>query len=250
LSCYANVYDEGSKETRPFGPKRYNYTSGRESGSSAIWGYAGEWYEGGGYIVDIPLGSNFTDELQELINDRWYDQATRAIIITVPTLNLNLDARIAVSYLLFEFPAGGAVTPSVITKIFRISLYRSPLDYFRGFLEAVFVIFLGYWIYSEFHEFNKIRNKFVKSKIGLRRQGALPYFTSMWNIMEIVNLLALIVVSIMYIVFLASSERSLKLDTREYLPKLEDLASKATLYYNIAAFNILICAFRTLNISG
>jgi hypothetical protein len=49
----------------------------------------------------------------------------------------------------------------------------------------------------------------------------------------------------MYIVFLASSERSLKLDTREYLPKLEDLASKATLYYNIAAFNILICAFRT-----
>lgn len=333
--CYANSYDSTTKDTAPFGPDgKYTYTAEKDSRSVSIWGYAGDWYEGGGYIVDIPLGSNFTHEIETLINDRWYDQGTRAIIISLCTLNVHLDARMAVSYLILEMQAGGAITPTQVTKLFRMYLYFSSLDKFRAFFEVVFVLLLIYWIAAEVFEYKKIytdnetrkaekklkiannnnarniaaaaaaaaatasedqsqvvktsnsssknisggtlsarssRMKSSKTRSNLTsntssgrsttkfdhekyrsppkptyRYSSLAYFRSMWNLLEVVNLLAFLITLIMYFIFLGSPERgNLNLESLNYIPELEGLASKATLYYNISAFNLLICAFRT-----
>ena len=46
---------------------RYVYTPESDRGSQQLWGYVGQWYEGGGFIVDISLGSNYSEAIEELI---------------------------------------------------------------------------------------------------------------------------------------------------------------------------------------
>jgi len=234
--CYNEDYSDSTKDTSPFGPNnKYTYTTAAESGSATLWGYVGGWYEGGGYIVDIPLGSNATQIVDQLVEDEWWDRGTRVIIVSMNFVNVALDGHGSVLYLMMEIPAAGVVSPSFQQKTFRLDLYINGVDVFRGILEIIFVLLLGYLYYSEMREFKELYAK----------GGAMAYFSSVWNCLDTVTLLAFTVTAIWYVVYLALPVRlSLDLSTTSYLAPLETVASTAVNMYNICAFNILLAAFR------
>jgi hypothetical protein len=111
--CYQYGYTDSIKDTAPFGPvydpQKYKYQTAAETGSTFVYTNILYGLEGGGYVVDIPLGSNYTDSIAELIENGWWDSATRAIIITMNFLSVDLGNRVAVMYLVLEMPGNGGM---------------------------------------------------------------------------------------------------------------------------------------------
>eukprot|EP01113_Clastostelium_recurvatum_P037433 TRINITY_DN5472_c0_g1_i1.p1 TRINITY_DN5472_c0_g1~~TRINITY_DN5472_c0_g1_i1.p1 ORF type:complete len:696 (-),score=165.76 TRINITY_DN5472_c0_g1_i1:1-1947(-) len=243
--CYASLWDESIQSTEAYGPNqmfRY-YDEDKDhqiAGGASILGYVGGWYPSGGFCEIIPLtngSQRVKDQIQSLIDNQWWDKQTRVIIININFLNIGLDDRIAVLYLMMEMPASGMVSTAFQIKTFRVSMYISGLDWFRLVMEILFVIILVFYLYTE-----------VSEIVGfIRTRGSvLPYFRSMWNIIELLNL-ALFFSSLgMYARYLYSINHLPDLTmTDQYIPELEELAVVALQMYNLSAINILLSTFRT-----
>lgn len=245
-TCYSYNYAAASRETKPFGPpedpERYKFLSSKESGSVGIFGYILDYLDGGGYVVDVNLtvreNGSFTESFQQLINDTWFDRQTRAVIMSMVFLNLELDSRVAVLYLIVEIPGNGVFFPSYQLKTFRINLYVTALDYFRMFLEIVFVLFVAYSVYSEIGEM--LQNHRTGGK------GIKKYFYNGWNLLELLDIVLYLTVIALYIKYLASPARYQFHGTAtEYSPDMEQLAAIALIFYNVLCFNVLLTTFRT-----
>jgi polycystin 2 len=247
-TCYSWNYADSNRETMPFGPPnqttKYTYQSSSQCGSVGQFGNMLSYLEGGGYVVDVNLqdrdnGIGFTEKFQELINDTWIDGTTRAVIVTMNYLNIALDSRIAVLYLIIEIPGDGVLYPSFVIKTFRLDLYVVPLDYFRLFLEILFLIFVLWAIYSEGHE---MYDHYQRQGVT----GIKKYFYNGWNIIEIVDIVLYITVIILYAQYLNSPSRSkTNLSSRVYFPEMEQIAASALTFYNVSAVNVLLTTFRT-----
>eukprot|EP01102_Stenamoeba_stenopodia_P021819 TRINITY_DN8898_c0_g1_i1.p1 TRINITY_DN8898_c0_g1~~TRINITY_DN8898_c0_g1_i1.p1 ORF type:complete len:824 (-),score=205.14 TRINITY_DN8898_c0_g1_i1:71-2542(-) len=231
--CYG-YYNFWNKDTEPFGPPsnptKYKYT-GDVDGGRLRFALAAGAYPSSGYIVDIPPTADFAAAFQELMDDRWVDQQTRAIFITINTLNVGLVEHATVSTFILEQTAGGIYLPNRDLRTMRLHLYISPYDYFRLFLEISLLVFFGYWLF-----------KLVLELIFAYRNGILKkYFTAdPWNILEVFNLLLIAVVVSLTIAFLiATTTLGNNLDRESFMP-WETWSTVYTTIYDIDAFIVLI----------
>eukprot|EP01112_Ceratiomyxa_fruticulosa_P005485 TRINITY_DN1611_c1_g1_i1.p1 TRINITY_DN1611_c1_g1~~TRINITY_DN1611_c1_g1_i1.p1 ORF type:complete len:721 (-),score=128.88 TRINITY_DN1611_c1_g1_i1:40-2202(-) len=237
-SCFAKSYDDDTRDTAdfvgPYSGTTYKFQNSHQSNSVRILGHTGGWYPGEGFIVDIPVNENIGNEINNIVSDEWWGLSTRAIIISMVFANPNLDNRLNHLSLVFELDAGGGVNPFYEFKPFRVHLYVDALDWFRMALELLFVVILIFQIGVEVFE----------AYTCYKETGAFwGYILSVWNLVEVGNLVLFVISASMYIRYISLPHVDLRLPY--YNPTLEYLAAQALDFYNLSAFNILLSAFKT-----
>eukprot|EP00002_Diphylleia_rotans_P029434 TRINITY_DN5998_c0_g2_i2.p1 TRINITY_DN5998_c0_g2~~TRINITY_DN5998_c0_g2_i2.p1 ORF type:complete len:508 (-),score=83.15 TRINITY_DN5998_c0_g2_i2:164-1687(-) len=182
----------------------------------------------------MPVDTNFTQAIQEMIDDVWIDKQTRAIFITMNLLNANLNH---FSFLKFvvELPQSGGISSWFKFMSYRIHLYLTPYDHFGAFLQVCVILFVVYFIYMEINEVLETKRE-TKSVKG--------YFMNPWNILDMLNLFIFSAVILMFIGYLSDSRRlNADIETTEYFG-MDYIAQFYTTIFDINSFNILLSFFK------
>ncbi|XP_067323019.1 polycystin-2-like protein 1 [Anolis sagrei] len=177
--CY-DVYSEEKEDRSPFGllnGTAWEYHTEKELDGSSHWGKL-TTYSGGGYYIDLKMSRvESAESLQVLKENLWLDRGTRAVFVDFSVYNANINL-FCVLRLLVEFPATGGAIPSWQIRTVKLLRYVSTWDFFVVSCEIVFCVFIFYYIVEEMLELHIHR---------------LQYFTSIWNILDIVVILLSIV---------------------------------------------------------
>ncbi|XP_069466725.1 polycystin-2-like protein 1 isoform X2 [Ambystoma mexicanum] len=173
--CY-DVYTKEKEDTAICGSTNgtaWKYSSEDELGGSSHWGKLTS-YSGGGYYQDLEITRiHSAKALQTLKDGLWLDRGTRAVFIDFSVYNANINL-FCVLRLVIEFPATGGAIPSSQIRTVKLIRYVSGWDYFIIACEIIFCVFIVYYIVEEVLEL---------------RIHRLQYFTSVWNILDVVVIL-------------------------------------------------------------
>ncbi|KAM3834677.1 polycystin-2-like protein 1 [Vipera latastei] len=173
--CY-DVYNKEKENTSPFGllnGTAWQYYTEQELDGSSHWGRLTS-YSGGGYYVDLKITREESAETLQLLKENlWLDRGTRVVFMDFSVYNANINL-FCVLRLVVEFPATGGAIPSWQIRTVKLLRYVSTWDFFIVSCEIVFCIFIFYYIVEEILELHIHR---------------LQYFTSIWNILDIVVIL-------------------------------------------------------------
>ncbi|OPJ84408.1 polycystic kidney disease 2-like 1 protein [Patagioenas fasciata monilis] len=177
--CY-DVYSEDKEEKVSFGlinGTAWRYHSEKELGGSSHWGRLTS-YSGGGYYIDLKLTREESAEALQILKEKlWLDRGTRAVFIDFSVYNANINL-FCVLRLVVEFPATGGAIPSWQIRTVKLIRYVSVWDFFIVACEIVFCVFIFYYVVEEILEL---------------RIHKLQYFTSIWNILDVVVILLSII---------------------------------------------------------
>ncbi|XP_075072553.1 polycystin-2-like protein 1 isoform X3 [Mixophyes fleayi] len=224
--CY-DVYSVEEEDTNPFGlinGTAWTYFTEDELGGSSHWGKIAT-YSGGGYYIDFELTKPDTlKSLQNLKNNLWLDRGTRVVFIDFSVYNANINL-FCVLRLVVEFPATGGAIPSWQIRTVKLIRYVSNWDYFIIACEIIFCVFIFYYMVEEILELRIHRFK---------------YFTSIWNILDLVVIL-LSLVAIAFHIFRTLEVNRLMGSLLEQPSKYADfefLAFWQTQYNNMNAVNL------------
>ncbi|XP_048362000.1 polycystic kidney disease 2-like 1 protein isoform X2 [Sphaerodactylus townsendi] len=179
FGCY-DVYSEEKEDRSSFGllnGTAWQYHTEEELDGSSHWGRLTS-YSGGGYYVDLKMTREESiATLQVLKENLWLDRGTRVTFIDFSVYNANINL-FCVLRLVVEFPATGGAIPSWQIRTVKLLRYVSTWDFFIVACEIVFCVFIFYYVIEEILELHIHR---------------LRYFTSIWNILDIVVILLSII---------------------------------------------------------
>lgn len=125
FDCFA-PYNEGYQSKMPWHSSwtpehlhhHYQWQHVNKTDQIAMDGYHGT-YPGSGFVIDMPMNlTGAKGRLAELHAWNWLDWRTRAVIIELTTLNLNVNVFVH-TRLLFEFPATGGIIKKQEAFAFR-----------------------------------------------------------------------------------------------------------------------------------
>ncbi|NXT17899.1 PK2L1 protein, partial [Syrrhaptes paradoxus] len=177
--CY-DVYSEDKEERVSFGlinGTAWRYHSEEELGGSSHWGRLTS-YSGGGYYIDLKSTREESAEALQVLKEKlWLDRGTRVVFIDFSVYNANINL-FCVLRLVVEFPATGGAIPSWQIRTVKLIRYVSAWDFFIVACEIVFCVFIFYYVVEEILEL---------------RIHRLQYFTSIWNILDVVVILLSII---------------------------------------------------------
>ncbi|XP_031457941.1 polycystic kidney disease 2-like 1 protein [Phasianus colchicus] len=224
--CY-DVYSEDKEEKVSFGLTNgtaWRYHSEEELGGSSHWGRLTS-YSGGGYYIDLKLTREESAEALQVLKEKlWLDRGTRVVFIDFSVYNANINL-FCVLRLVVEFPATGGAIPSWQIRTVKLIRYVSAWDFFIVACEIVFCVFIFYYVVEEILEL---------------RIHRLQYFTSIWNILDVVVILLSIVAIGFHIFRTIEVNRLLGelLKHPETYADFEFLAFWQTQYNNMNAVNL------------
>ncbi|XP_019473155.1 polycystic kidney disease 2-like 1 protein isoform X2 [Meleagris gallopavo] len=224
--CY-DVYSEDKEEKVSFGlinGTAWRYHSEEELGGSSHWGRLTS-YSGGGYYIDLKLTREESAEALQVLKEKlWLDRGTRVVFIDFSVYNANINL-FCVLRLVVEFPATGGAIPSWQIRTVKLIRYVSAWDFFIVACEIVFCVFIFYYVVEEILE------------LCIHR---LQYFTSIWNILDVVVILLSIVAIGFHIFRTIEVNRLLGelLKHPETYADFEFLAFWQTQYNNMNAVNL------------
>lgn len=158
----------------------WKYLSEEKLDGSSHWGLIST-YGGGGFIQNLATTHVKSLEIiKELKDNLWLDRGTRAVFIDFSVYNANINL-FCVIRLLVEFPATGGAIPSWNFRTVKLIRYVTVGDYFVLACEAIFCLFICYYIVEEALEIKKLK---------------FSYFRSFWNILDIlVIIISLVCIS-------------------------------------------------------
>ncbi|KAM7047898.1 polycystin-2-like protein 1 [Acridotheres tristis] len=224
--CY-DVYSEDKEEKVSFGlinGTAWRYHSEKELGGSSHWGRLTS-YSGGGYYIDLKMTREESAEALQVLKEKlWLDRGTRVVFIDFSVYNANINL-FCVLRLVVEFPATGGAIPSWQIRTVKLIRYVSAWDFFIVACEIVFCVFIFYYVVEEALEL---------------RIHKLQYFTSIWNILDIVVIL-LSIVAIGFHIFRTTEVNRLLgelLKRPNTYADFEFLAFWQTQYNNMNAVNL------------
>ncbi|XP_063291145.1 polycystin-2-like protein 1 [Pelobates fuscus] len=224
--CF-DVYSEDKEDHMPFGLYNgtpWTYYTEDELGGSSHWGKLAT-YSGGGYYLDLELTKQDSQrDLQILKNNLWLDRGTRAVFVDFSVYNANINL-FCVLRLVVEFPATGGAIPSWQIRTVKLIRYVSGWDYFIIACEIIFCVFIFYYVVEEMLEL---------------RIHKFKYFTSIWNILDVVVIL-LSLVAIAFHIFRTLEVNRLMgtlLEEPSTYADFEFLAFWQTQYNNMNAVNL------------
>uniref|UniRef100_A0A8C8SVD9 Polycystin 2 like 1, transient receptor potential cation channel n=1 Tax=Pelusios castaneus TaxID=367368 RepID=A0A8C8SVD9_9SAUR len=224
--CY-DVYSEEKEERVPFGlinGTAWRYHSEEELGGSSHWGRLTS-YSGGGYYIDLKLTREESSEALQVLKEKlWLDRGTRVVFIDFSVYNANINL-FCVLRLVVEFPATGGAIPSWQIRTVKLIRYVSTWDFFIVACEIIFCIFIFYYVVEEILEL---------------RIHRLQYFTSVWNILDVVVILLSIVAIVFHIFRTIEVNRLMGelLRHPDIYADFEFLAFWQTQYNNMNAVNL------------
>ncbi|KAJ8248344.1 hypothetical protein GJAV_G00241000 [Gymnothorax javanicus] len=173
--CY-DVYSIQKEDTDPFGRMNgtaWEYHTEKELKGSSHWALLTS-YSGGGYYQDLKLSKEESAAvIMDLKENRWLDRGTRVVLIDFTAYNANINL-FCVIRLVVEFPASGGAIPSYQIRTVRLIRYITSWDFFIIGCEIVFCIFILYYVVEEILEI---------------RIHKLSYFSSIWNILDLLVIL-------------------------------------------------------------
>ncbi|NXM84406.1 PK2L1 protein, partial [Oenanthe oenanthe] len=226
LGCY-DVYSEDKEERVSFGlinGTAWRYHSEEELGGSSHWGRLTS-YSGGGYYIDLKMTREESAEALQVLKEKlWLDRGTRVVFIDFSVYNANINL-FCVLRLVVEFPATGGAIPSWQIRTVKLIRYVSTWDFLIVACEIVFCVFIFYYVVEEALEL---------------RIHKLQYFTSIWNILDVVVIL-LSIVAIGFHVFRTTEVNRLLgelLKRPNTYADFEFLAFWQTQYNNMNAVNL------------
>ncbi|XP_032921441.1 polycystic kidney disease 2-like 1 protein isoform X1 [Catharus ustulatus] len=224
--CY-DVYSEDKEEKVSFGlinGTAWRYHSEEELGGSSHWGRLTS-YSGGGYYIDLKMTREESAEALQVLKEKlWLDRGTRVVFIDFSVYNANINL-FCVLRLVVEFPATGGAIPSWQIRTVKLIRYVSAWDFFIVACEIVFCVFIFYYMVEEALEL---------------RIHKLQYFTSIWNILDVVVIL-LSIVAIGFHIFRTTEVNRLLgelLKRPNTYADFEFLAFWQTQYNNMNAVNL------------
>ncbi|XP_063019699.1 polycystin-2-like protein 1 [Melospiza melodia melodia] len=224
--CY-DVYSEDKEERVSFGlinGTAWRYHSEEELGGSSHWGRLTS-YSGGGYYIDLKMTREESAEALQVLKEKlWLDRGTRVVFIDFSVYNANINL-FCVLRLVVEFPATGGAIPSWQIRTVKLIRYVSTWDFFIVACEIVFCVFIFYYVVEEALEL---------------RIHKFKYFTSIWNILDVVVIL-LSVVAIGFHIFRTTEVNRLLGELLEHpntYADFEFLAFWQTQYNNMNAVNL------------
>ncbi|NWZ95201.1 PK2L1 protein, partial [Nesospiza acunhae] len=224
--CY-DVYSEDKEERVSFGlinGTAWRYHSEEELGGSSHWGILTS-YSGGGYYIDLKMTREESAEALQVLKEKlWLDRGTRVVFIDFSVYNANINL-FCVLRLVVEFPATGGAIPSWQIRTVKLIRYVSTWDFFVVACEIVFCVFIFYYVVEEALELHI--HKF-------------QYFTSIWNILDVVVIL-LSIVAIGFHIFRTTEVNRLLGELLEHpntYADFEFLAFWQTQYNNMNAVNL------------
>ncbi|KAE8590840.1 hypothetical protein XENTR_v10018227 [Xenopus tropicalis] len=226
VGCF-DVYSKDKEDTSQFGlinGTAWTYYTEEELGGSSYWGKI-TTYSGGGYYIDLELTKRDSlRQLQTLKSNLWLDRGTRAVFVDFSVYNANINL-FCVLRLVVEFPATGGAIPSWQIRTVKLIRYVSGWDYFIIGCEIVFCIFIFYYVVEEILEL---------------RIHKFRYFTSIWNILDVIVIL-LSLVAIGFHIFRTMEVNRLMgtlLKNPTIYADFEFLAFWQTQYNNMNAVNL------------
>uniref|UniRef100_A0A8C3PB03 Polycystin 2 like 1, transient receptor potential cation channel n=1 Tax=Chrysemys picta bellii TaxID=8478 RepID=A0A8C3PB03_CHRPI len=224
--CY-DVYSEDKEERVSFGlinGTAWKYHSEEELGGSSHWGRLTS-YSGGGYYIDLKMTREESAEALQVLKEKlWLDRGTRVVFIDFSVYNANINL-FCVLRLVVEFPATGGAIPSWQIRTVKLIRYVSTWDFFIVACEIIFCIFIFYYVVEEILEL---------------RIHRLKYFTSVWNILDVVVILLSIVAIVFHIFRTIEVNRLMGelLRHPDIYADFEFLAFWQTQYNNMNAVNL------------
>jgi hypothetical protein len=135
---------------------------------------------------DIPrLRLEETQEaITELQNFLWLDERTRAMTISFSIYNANYNTYVACNFI-FQITAGGTVVPSYSFRVLKMDIWEDVVDVESALLSSVFQLDLMVYLFviqllvKELYNIGSIRWTY----------GVYwPYYTNIWNMLEIANI--------------------------------------------------------------
>ena len=193
-------------------------------------------YGPNGFYTNLPLDEDYvTAAFQEFQATSFTDSGTRAVIITVLLFNQNFNLFDHVQFL-FEYDAGGQVTPTMYQKSFRMDTYGEPnwlMRFMFDFLYVWFIILLYKNIAVKIH------------KTYLKTSSYLVYFENPFNFLDF----CIAAVSTTYIVLEAMNatnpeKKKFDITTDTYV-ELGAIANAYELGGQLNAFNAFLVVMRT-----
>ncbi|NWW09404.1 PK1L2 protein, partial [Oreocharis arfaki] len=184
--CHA-PYSLQTEDTSAYGEHWNTSAFDNSSDLSSAWQYQSQsklrghpsWgklaiYGGGGYVIHLGTDpKNASRILQYLFNNVWLDTFTRAVFVEFTVYNANVNLFCIIS-LMFESNALGAFFTSVELQSVRLYPYTNSLHIFVVAAEAIYFLFIVYYMI--------VQGKLMKS---LRWR----YFHSKWNLLELAIIL-------------------------------------------------------------
>jgi len=248
--CYP-PYDLLAKDDQPFGPEELNtidwkgfkYTTAEQNKlvGTSVQGQVTA-YDGSGYVLDLD-GANRTaylETLQGLIDNKWIDKQTRAVLISLNLYSGNYDVICLMTFII-EFTHGGSVVPSFKQRILATDIFHP--EYYQGWNLAtslpeilVYVCILAYVVHFLY--------RMGRTK---RVTGALRnHFRDKWNLVEVVWFALMMSAIAMRLSYFLDPFR-LDFDIR--VTDYQELANLAFLYqlqFIIDAMTVLMFAIKSI----
>ena len=167
-----------SKRTASLCPENWKYRSKEELGGHESQGMHA-LYGGGGYVANLGYdGKSASSILRDLAKNEWIDRQSRVVMVELSTFNAATKL-LADTTVYFEILPSGFLGAS--TKIKVVPLVKSDSTstkvYQLNFL--VFAFFLGYYLVSEW-------TRIIQLKCS--------YFSSIWNWLEMLQIISAILV--------------------------------------------------------
>jgi len=198
-------------------------------------------YNGGGYMVDFPLVRDLAfSKVRELRSDLWIDKHTRHVMVEFTVFNANLNAFVPVQ-INFHFRPSGAVHHDFFMISLKLEKLITSADYRRFFFEFVLLICVVVQVFGELKQLWDIKWVFGSVK---------PYFSSVWNIMDITRC-TLFCIDIALYMFLETHpvRRFLTLPMTQNA-NFTQLAFFEHYYMLLNSFLVLLCVLLCVRLSG
>ena len=208
---------------------RFTYTSGGLTGLSTPGQLAS--YSAGGFIVDLPLDKTFALGIAELEASEYVDLATRVVFIEFLCYNPNLGM-FTLAKLLFEYSAGGVVTPSFIMMPFELG---NSIPWYVYLFQATFACYVSYFWYVFIKEMREVRED-----LGTY----VPFFLDGWNVLDGIIYLAALAFYIMCFIYWAMDSRSEFDITAHWYQDMNSVADFSAMISNINAINFLLATLK------
>eukprot|EP00754_Rhynchopus_humris_P006847 Rhum_TRINITY_DN13235_c0_g1::Rhum_TRINITY_DN13235_c0_g1_i1::g.58348::m.58348 len=184
--CYP-PFSSSAESEAAYGPAhnrtKYRYSStgdlcdfspipGRHCSSLSI-GKSGQSYPSGGFVTDLPLGSNMAQQIvQELKDDAWVDHQTRAVAIDLTFYNANTHLIIVLQLLCEWLPTGTVLTKISVKPTPALTL-ENDRERASLALEVILQIYLFVYLVNEVTDFYSYKRIPRSDCITCKRQMIL-----------------------------------------------------------------------------
>ena len=165
-------------------PKPWRYQNAEETDTTPRWGLF-SFYDGGGFVADLGYDSHTAfSTVTNLQDNGWVDRQTRVVLAEFSTFNPSVNI-LGVATYFYEVDASGLKAASMQTHVLSLDSTDTPSHQFYLISLLLYIVFVFLYFGREIFRLYNHRSR---------------YFKSIWNWVEIFQILFSLIAVVMYII--------------------------------------------------